>query len=351
MCTQSPGCVMRCSSPGRPSCIPTCWTTTCIRRLASSASATSTWRLSGDGERRVFKLVLRPCAFGPVTVAKTYRLLHAIFETAAEEDRVIARNPRQIKGAGTEQSDEREIVPLPVVFKLAETVPVRYRALILLATFVDMRWGELAGLRRGKLIWTRARSGSVRRWSSRTREGCASTRPSRRPANASWRSPWRLFRRSAGTWSGSLNLAIKASYLSAREAAGCCAPTSTRGYGARRVMPSDCLTCYPRPSPYRCHPDGSCRRNTQGTHDPSRALKPASRLDIPARQPRPRQRSRENPRCLRAAGARNQPQAADDDARGGHAEGTGCSDRAWRAAEIASKTGVKNERATGIEPA
>lgn len=86
--------------------------------------------------------------FGPVTVAKAYRLLHAIFETAAEEDRVIARNPCQIKGAGTEQSDEREIVPLPVVFKLAETVPVRYRALILLATFANMRWGELAGLRR-----------------------------------------------------------------------------------------------------------------------------------------------------------------------------------------------------------
>jgi integrase len=39
-------------------------------------------------------------------------------------------------------------VPLSVVFRLPETVPVRYRALILLATFADMRWGELAGLRR-----------------------------------------------------------------------------------------------------------------------------------------------------------------------------------------------------------
>ena len=26
--------------------------------------------------------------------------------------------------------------------------PVRYRALVLLATFADLRWGELAGLRR-----------------------------------------------------------------------------------------------------------------------------------------------------------------------------------------------------------
>lgn len=39
-------------------------------------------------------------------------------------------------------------MPLPVVFQLADLVPVRYRAFILLATFADMRWGELAGLRR-----------------------------------------------------------------------------------------------------------------------------------------------------------------------------------------------------------
>jgi site-specific recombinase XerD len=84
---------------------------------------------------------------GPVTVAKACRLLHAIFEMAAE-DRIIARNPCRIAGAGQEESDERAVVPLPVVFKLADTVPVRYRTLILLATFADMRWGELVGLRR-----------------------------------------------------------------------------------------------------------------------------------------------------------------------------------------------------------
>ena len=89
--------------------------------------------------------------FGPVTVAKAYRLLHAIFETAAEDDRFIPRNPCHIDGAGKEESDERQIVPLPVVFEIAKAVPVRYRALVLLATFADMRWGELAGLRRENL--------------------------------------------------------------------------------------------------------------------------------------------------------------------------------------------------------
>ncbi len=40
---------------------------------------------------------------------------------------------------------------LPVVFEIAKAVPVRYRALVLLATFADMRWGEPAGLRRENL--------------------------------------------------------------------------------------------------------------------------------------------------------------------------------------------------------
>jgi hypothetical protein len=36
--------------------------------------------------------------FGPVFVAKAYRLRHAIFETASEQDRIIPRNPCRIIG-------------------------------------------------------------------------------------------------------------------------------------------------------------------------------------------------------------------------------------------------------------
>ena len=85
--------------------------------------------------------------FGPVTVAKAYRLLHAIFTTAAD-DRIVRRNPCRIEGAGIEGSPEREIATLPVVLAVADALPVRYRALALLATFAGLRWGELAGLRR-----------------------------------------------------------------------------------------------------------------------------------------------------------------------------------------------------------
>jgi integrase len=91
-----------------------------------------------------------PRPFGPVTVAKAYRLLHAIFATAVG-DRFVQRNPCRIDKAGQEDSPEREIVPLPVVFALASAVPVRYRALVLLATFANMRWGELIALRRGNI--------------------------------------------------------------------------------------------------------------------------------------------------------------------------------------------------------
>src|SRR5215470_16551443 len=86
-------------------------------------------------------------SFGPVTVAKAYRLLHAIFETAVD-DQMVRRNPCRIEGAGQEDSPEREVVSLPVVFAIADALPVRYRAMALLAPFASMRWGELVGLRR-----------------------------------------------------------------------------------------------------------------------------------------------------------------------------------------------------------
>lgn len=85
--------------------------------------------------------------FGPVTVAKAYRLLHAIFETAVD-DQLVRRNPCRIEGAGREDSPERDVVSLPAVFAIADALPVRYRAMALLATFASMRWGELVGLRR-----------------------------------------------------------------------------------------------------------------------------------------------------------------------------------------------------------
>jgi integrase len=82
-----------------------------------------------------------------VTVAKAYRLLKAIMNTAAD-DRLIRRNPCRIKGASVEKSPERPVLTVQQVFDLAETIDPRYKALVLLAVFGSMRWGELAALRR-----------------------------------------------------------------------------------------------------------------------------------------------------------------------------------------------------------
>lgn len=82
-----------------------------------------------------------------VTVAKAYRLLKAIFNTAVD-DGLIRRNPCRIKGAGQEKSPERPVLTFPQVYALADAVPDRYRALVLLTVFGSLRWGELAALRR-----------------------------------------------------------------------------------------------------------------------------------------------------------------------------------------------------------
>jgi Phage integrase, N-terminal SAM-like domain len=64
-----------------------------------------------------------------VTVAKAYRLLKAIFNTAVD-DGLIRRNPCRIKGAGQEKSPERPVLTVPQVYALADAADERYRALV-----------------------------------------------------------------------------------------------------------------------------------------------------------------------------------------------------------------------------
>ena len=137
--------------------------------------------------------------------AKAYRLLRAVLMTAVVEDKILTRNPCQVRGAGTENAPERPTLSVAQVFDLAERVGVRpvgnlrkldngeyrvryqatgdvmrrlhqtfptrleaeralwnlaedgradvirddrLRALILLAAFASLRWGEVTALRR-----------------------------------------------------------------------------------------------------------------------------------------------------------------------------------------------------------
>ncbi len=139
--------------------------------------------------------------------AKAYRLLRAVLMTAVEEDQILTRNPCRIRGAGDEDAPERSVLTVAQVFALAERVgcrPIgnirklpagghrlrfrrhgqmrtapeayqtradaeralwqmaddgradsshdrRYLALVLLATFASLRWGEVTALRRADL--------------------------------------------------------------------------------------------------------------------------------------------------------------------------------------------------------
>ena len=138
------------------------------------------------------------------TAAKAYRFLRAVLMTAVDEDKILPRNPCCIRGAGDEDAPERPVLTVAQVFELAERVgrrPVgnirrvagggyrlrfrrhgemrtspevyrdraaaeralwkmaddggadcnhdrRFRALVLLATFASLRWGEVIALRR-----------------------------------------------------------------------------------------------------------------------------------------------------------------------------------------------------------
>ena len=82
--------------------------------------------------------------------AKAYRLLRAVLHTAVDDD-VIRRNPCRIKGADQEHAAERPTLTAAQVAELARRMPPRLVALVMLATYASLRWGELAALRRADL--------------------------------------------------------------------------------------------------------------------------------------------------------------------------------------------------------
>lgn len=87
----------------------------------------------------------------PTMVAKCYRLLRAVLNTAVTEDELIPSNPCKIKGAGEERAAERPVLSIDQVFELMSLVPEQWRAFILLKTFASLRWGEITALTRSDL--------------------------------------------------------------------------------------------------------------------------------------------------------------------------------------------------------
>ncbi|WP_248003033.1 tyrosine recombinase XerC [Streptomyces sp. RLB1-33] len=86
-------------------------------------------------------------ATGATTVAKSYRLLKAILQTAVDDD-LLGSNPCRIKGAGKEEADERPTATIEQVFDLADAMDPRWRLMVLLGAFASLHPEELAELRR-----------------------------------------------------------------------------------------------------------------------------------------------------------------------------------------------------------
>jgi integrase len=86
----------------------------------------------------------------PATAPKAYRLLATIMR-AAVRDGCMARSPVEVKGASKEPSHEQPVATVAEVGSLTDAVPAQYRAMVVMAAWCGLRFGELAALRRDRI--------------------------------------------------------------------------------------------------------------------------------------------------------------------------------------------------------
>jgi integrase len=106
-------------------------------------------RLDVETVRKWHQGLLRS-GLGQVTVAKSYRLLRTMLNTAAEDGKMTS-NPCIIRGAGVEHSAERRAATVEQVYALADAIEPRYRVAVLLGAFAGLRFGELGALTRARV--------------------------------------------------------------------------------------------------------------------------------------------------------------------------------------------------------
>lgn len=123
----------------------------------------------------------------PTLRARTYGLLRTIMITVWQRD-LVETNPCRVRGGGSaKHKHQTKIASVPELEAIAAAMPERYRAMILLAGWCALRFGEVTELRRsdvdlaaGVLHISRGvvRVGSTSSWARR----------SRAPASVTWRS-------------------------------------------------------------------------------------------------------------------------------------------------------------------
>ena len=85
----------------------------------------------------------------PTRRAHAYSLLRSVFTTAVSDD-LVPTNPCRIRGAGAARKvHATKVASLGELEVIVEAMPSRYRAMVLLAAWCGLRFGELTELRRG----------------------------------------------------------------------------------------------------------------------------------------------------------------------------------------------------------
>lgn len=99
------------------------------------------------GEPRIEERTTAPENPGERAAANAYSLLRAILNIAVQ-DGLIVTNPCQIRGAGQSHARERGTANPDEVAALAQHMPRRYSAAVILAAWSGLRFGELFALAR-----------------------------------------------------------------------------------------------------------------------------------------------------------------------------------------------------------
>ncbi|HEV2068710.1 MAG TPA: tyrosine-type recombinase/integrase [Acidimicrobiales bacterium] len=79
-----------------------------------------------------------------------FKVLRMVMETAVEAG-LILRTPCRVKGAATERLPEMRAATPEQAAEITSNVESRWQALILMAAYSGLRWGELTGLRQKHL--------------------------------------------------------------------------------------------------------------------------------------------------------------------------------------------------------
>jgi integrase len=82
----------------------------------------------------------------PDTVRTNLAVVRAVFNAAVEAE-ILARSPVRAVRTPTAESRERPTLTMEEILRLADAVGDRYRALVLVAAILGLRWSEAIGLR------------------------------------------------------------------------------------------------------------------------------------------------------------------------------------------------------------